>query len=229
MKYIAGVDRSHLNKKIPLSSLIAKDIAFIWLKGTQGVTYEDPTFNATWQEIKAIPGNLSGQLLKRGVYHFFDPRYDGIAQAKNFMSLGVNFSATGCLPPCVDVEDLVVFNSEGKTDAALTAQANKWVSDNWQLAVSRLQDFLNHVKQECGRDCVIYTYNNYPKEYFRGHGFPDNPIWLSSLQETCPLRYDTKTLPAFWQNTYNWNGTDMDGDFFTGTQDQLNTLANISK
>ncbi len=216
---IQGVDRSHNNDPVKLASLVPKGIGFIYFKATQGATFKDPAFNASWQEIKAIPGNLSGQLMKRGAYHFYDPRIDGIVQAKNYLSCGVNFAVTGCLPPCVDVEDLT------GSDAV---DANKWVMDNYEIAISRLTDFLNYIKQETGRDCLIYTYNNYPKEYFRGHGFHDNPMWLSSLQETCPVRYDTGKLPEFWQNTYQWQGTGMDGDLFTGTMDGLNAMANIS-
>lgn len=212
---IPGVDRSHLNAHVPLTSLVAKGVKFIWFKATQAATYKDATFNAAWQEAKAIPD------LCRGAYHFFDPRIDGILQAGNLLSLGINFSGTGCLPPCADVEDLV-----GK-DEADTAAINKWVAQNWRLGLGRLNDFLTHIKEKTDRDCIIYTYNNYPKEYYPGAHFPNNPMWLSSLQKTPPMRYDTGLMPEFWQNTYNWNGTDMDGDFFTGTQDQLNKLANI--
>lgn len=227
---IQGVDRSHLNGKITLASLVPKDVGFIWFKATQGITpidKMDVTFNASWQEIKAIPGNLSGRLMKRGAYHFFDGRYDGIAQAKIYLSRGINFAAPGCLFPCVDVEDLVGYDDNGNVSAEVTGQINEWVADNWQLVLQRLNDFLNYVKQQTGIPCGIYTYNGYMKEYFHGHPFTDNPMWLSSLQPNCPVRYDTGALPAFWQNTYNWNGTDMDGDFFTGTPDELNTLANV--
>lgn len=215
MNYIAGVDRSHLNSKIALASLIPKGIKFIFFKVTQGLTYKDSTFNAAWQEAKAIPGMV------RGAYHFYNPQVDGVEQGKNFLSLGINFSGTGCLPPVVDVEDLV------GSDAADTAQLNQWVADNYELAIQHLNDFLAYVKQETGRDCIIYTYNGYMKEYFHGHAFPNNEFWLSSLQSTCPVRYDTGKLPLFWQNTYSWDETDQDGDYFTGTQDQLNTLANL--
>lgn len=209
---ILGVDRSHHNSKVALTSLVAKGVQFIWFKATQGVTYIDATFNASWQEAKGIVD------LYRGAYHFFDPRFDGIEQAKHYLSLGINFDGPGCMLPCIDVEDLV-----GSTPADTVAQ-NKWVADNWQLAVKRLNDFLNTVKQVTGKDCMIYTYNNYPKEYFHGTKFPNNPMWLSSLQKTCPVRYDTGEQPLFWQNTYSWNGSDMDGDFFTGTIEQLKTL-----
>lgn len=208
---IAGADRSHLNEPYPLAKLVDQGVKFVWFKATQGDTFEDPTFNKSWQEAKGTTG------LIRGAYHFYDPRIDGIAQAEHFLATGMDFSATGCLPPCVDVEDLMGTNA---------AEANQWVADNWELALSRLNDFLSHVKTATGRDCIIYSYNGYMKEYFHGTKFPNNGMWLSSLQATCPSRYDTGELPEFWQNTYNWNGTDMDGDFFTGTQEQLNTLAN---
>src|SRR6184192_4170666 len=106
---IKGVDRSHLNRPVPLTHLVEKDIQFIWFKATQGLTFVDPKFNASWQEAKAIPE------LFRGCYAFFDGRYDGIEQAKHYLSLGVNFAADGCMPPCVDVEDLQVFTN-GKLD-----------------------------------------------------------------------------------------------------------------
>lgn len=210
---IPGVDRSHLNTTYPLSKLVEQGIGFCWFKATQGTMFEDPAFNKSWQESKATPG------LIRGAYHFYDPRIDGIAQAEHFLATGMDFSATGCLPPCVDVEDLTGANA---------AEANKWVADNWQLALSRLNDFLNHVKTTTGRDCVIYSYNGYMREYLHSHPFSNNPMWLSSLQASCPNRYDTDALPEFWQFTYNWNGTDMDGDYFTGSHDELNKLANIN-
>ena len=210
---ILGTDRSHHNSKVPLQSLVDKGVKFIWFKATQADTYQDPTFNASWQEAKATPG------LIRGAYHFYDPRVDGVIQAKHFLSTGINFAAEGCLMPCVDVEDLT--GSDAK-------QANQWVADNWKLAISRLNDFLAYVKEHTNRDCLIYTYNNYPREYFHGYTFHDNPMWLSSLQATCPNRYDTGELPAFWQWTYGWEKSDMDGNYFTGTIDELNKLANIT-
>lgn len=213
---IPGVDRSHLNTPIKLSHLVDEGVKFVWFKATQGETYQDPVFNSSWQEAKSTNG------LIRGAYHFYDPRIDGIVQAKNLLSRGINFSSPGCLPPCVDVEDLV-----GK-DNAETKQLNQCVANNWLLAVQRLNDFLGYIQSATGKICIIYTYNNYPKEYFHGTKFPNNPMWLSSLQDSCPVRYDTGELPVFWQNSYGWEGTDMDGDYFTGAIDKLNKLANIT-
>lgn len=224
---ILGVDRSHHNSPIKLASLVEKQVGFIFFKGTEALKAPDKTFNDAWQEIKAIPGNLSGQLMKRGVYHFYDPRFDGIAQAKNYLSLKVDFSAPGCLPPWVDVEDLVGYNAAGHPDDDETKRLNKWVADNWQLALQRLNAFINYTQDSTKRPCGIYTYNNYMKEYFHGHGFQNNPMWLSSLQDKCPLRYDKGSYPDFWQNTYNWERSDMDGNWFMGDETQLNKMANI--
>lgn len=210
--YIPGVDRSHLNEPIPLTSLVAKGIKFIFFKGTQADTFADPTFNSAWQEAKGIAG------LARGCYHFFDPRIDGIVQAKHYLSLGVDFNGVGCLPPTIDVEDLTGPDADA---------ANKWVADNWHTCLGRLNDFLTYVKTQSGKDVIIYSYNGYIKEYFPGTKFPNNRMWLSSLQDSCPKRFDNGELPDFWQNTYRYNNTDMDGDYFTGTQQQLNSLANI--
>jgi|ERR1700744_121472 len=214
---IKGIDVSHNNDHINIAGLPAQGIGFVWLKASQGLTYQDPTFQQYWKDIKAVPNNA----VKRGAYHFFDHRYDGVAQAKNYLSRGVDFTLPGVLPPCVDLEDLVGIN------AADTANINKWVADNWQLALQRFNDFLDYVKTTTGRDCIIYTYNNYPREYFHGHGFPNNELWLSSLQATCPKRYDTGKQPLFWQYTYRLNNTDLDGDYFTGSQQELNELTNI--
>ncbi len=151
-KYILGLDRSHNNDATPLAGLVKKGVQFIFFKATQGLTYTDPTFNKSWQEAKSTPG------LIRGCYHFFDPRYDGIEQAKHFLAQGVNFSASGCLPPVIDIEDLVGSN---KAD---TTKQNKWVADNSQVCLKRLQDFLSTIKIQTGRDCIIYSYNTYMKE-----------------------------------------------------------------
>jgi len=218
---IPVVDRSHRNDPYPLRMLIDKGIKFCWYKAAQALQSADKVFNDSWQEAKAQAGFL------RGAYFFFDPRYGGKEQCDNFLAQQINFSGIGCLGGCVDVEDLVVFGPDGKEDPVETAAANKWVADNTSLVILRLRNFLDCFKEATGRDCVIYTYNNYMREYYRSAPFPNNPMWLSSLQKNCPVRYDTGKLPEFWQYTYNWSGSDMDGNYFTGTMDELNALAGI--
>jgi len=220
---IKGIDISHNNSpSINVASLPGQGLGFVWIKATQGLTLLDSMFQKYWQAAKP----LRGPNFSVGAYLFFDGRFDGVAQARFYLSQGFDFSLPGVLPPTIDVEDLVVFQ-DGKINKALTDQANQWVAANWQMVVQRLTDCINYIQAQTGKKCVIYTYNNFPKEYFHGHGFPDNYLWLSSLQASCPVRYDTGKQPEFWQNTYRYQNTDLDGDFFTGTQEQLNQLANI--
>lgn len=221
MNYILGVDRSHLNDPVKLSSLYDKGIRLIFFEAIKSNGEQDQNFNASWQEAKDIPG------LYRGAYAMFDPRKDGKLQAQNLLAIGIGHSKPYCLGLWVDVEDLVVFGADDKIDQRATDEANKWVADNWQLCLQRLNDFLFEIKQTTGVECGIYSYNNYMREYYHSTPFPNNPMWLSSLQPTCPARYDTSLFPEFWQWTYGWENTDMDGDYFTGTQQDLDKLANI--
>lgn len=222
---LKGIDISHLNSQINIPHLPAQGISFVFMKATQGLTMQDQAFQGYWHAIRAIPGNEKGELVKLGDYHFFNPMVDGVAQAKNYLSRGVNYSLPGVLPPVVDVEDLV------GSDAADTAKLNAWVPKNWMTSLGRLNDFLAYVKEQTGKDCIIYTYNNYFREYFHGHAFPNNRMWLASLQTAkqtnCPVRYDTGKLPDFWQYTWRLNNTDLDGDYFMGTQSELDELCNI--
>lgn len=217
---IQGVDRSHLNDPVKLQRLYNQGIRFIFFEVITSTGAEDKDFNNSWQEAKTVAG------LYRGAYAMFDPRKDGKLQAQNFLAIGIGYDKPYCLGLWVDVEDLVVYDANG-LNQALTDQANQWVADNWQLCLQRLLDFLAAIKDATGVDCGIYSYNEYMREYYHSHPFPANKFWLSSLQPTCPPRYDTGKLPEFQQYTYNWNGTDMDGDVFTGTPDELNTLANV--
>lgn len=208
---IKGVDRSHLNSPVKLQHLYDEGILFCFFEAITSTCVEDKTFNASWQEAKTVTG------LYRGAYAMFDPRKDGKLQAQNFLALNIGYDKPYCMGPWVDVEDLVVFGADNKIDQAATDAANKWVADNWRLCLQRLLDFLAAIKEATGVDCGIYSYNNYMREYYHSHPFPANRFWLSSLQPKCPVRYDTGKLPEFQQYTYNWSGTDMDGDYCIDT------------
>ncbi len=219
---ILGVDRSHLNSKVALATLFAQGVRILFVEAIKSTGLVDQNFNDTWQEAKGIVG------LYRGAYAMFDPRKDGKIQANNLLALNIGYNKPYCLGLWVDVEDLVVYGADGKVDQAGTDAANQWVANNWQLCLQRLLDFLATIKAATGEECGIYTYNNYMREYYHSHPFANNPMWLSSLQASCPVRYDTGMLPLFWQYTYNWKHSDMDGDFSTLTQDQLNQFANVN-
>lgn len=220
---ITGNDLSKRNDKVKLADLIKKGKQFAFCKATQADDFKDKAFDSYWAEAKP----LRGPNFKIGPYMFFDPRVGGKSQANFFLSKGFNFKLPGVLPPTIDVEDLVVFNADGTINKAATDAANKWVANNWQLCLIRLKECIETLKIASDK-VIVYTYNNYMREYYHGAPLSDCLMWLSSLQPTCPKRYDTGQLPEFWQYSYRDGGSDLDGDYFTGTQEQLNALANIT-
>jgi lysozyme len=69
---------------------------FVFMKATEGILLEDPTFRDNWNDAKE-------NKIIRGAYHYFLPHVDAKLQAKNFMS-SVKLTK-GDLPPVIDVEE----------------------------------------------------------------------------------------------------------------------------
>lgn len=82
-----GADTSHWNGDTQFSNLLnEKDIEFIFLKATEGVTYTDPKFNERAR--RAIEAGK-----KVGFYHFARPENNAIAkrEAENFLDAVEDF------------------------------------------------------------------------------------------------------------------------------------------
>ncbi len=92
---VEGIDVSHHQGDVDWTKVKSDDIAFAFVKATQGLRFIDPRFKLNWAAIRK-----SG--IVRGAYHFLQPDQDGAAQARHFLKT-VNFSK-GDLLPVVDVE-----------------------------------------------------------------------------------------------------------------------------
>ncbi len=209
-----GIDISHLNDPIDISNLPA-DIAFVWMKATQGTTFQDPTFQNYYHAVKSLNN------VHRGAYHFFNFQDDPTAQAQNFLSRGVDFTLPGALPPMLDLENQ-------STDAI-----DEWVKQNADLCVQNVNTWLNFVKAQTGKDAIIYTYKNFLIEYLGSASWPDNGLWLASYQTNPPGLPPGYTKLDWWQYSELGHvdgtptGGSIDLDWFMGTQEDLNTLANV--
>lgn len=210
MNYIKGIDISH-NNTVNWSHL-GSDIQFVFCKATQGAGFKDPMFNSYWQTLKAKPNVL------RGAYHFLTANQTAQEQAANFLSRGVDFSATNVLPPMLDIEDQV------------PASDNVNITKDKAAFIQLATDWINIVEKATGRKVIIYSYKNFFAEYLNNHSWPQNPLWLASYQPTppgLPVGYSKWTI---WQ--YSENGTiegdihggEFDMDYFTGTLDELKAL-----
>ncbi len=96
-RYVQGVDVSHHQGAIDWRTLAADDIAFAYIKATEGADHVDTRFAFNWREAAAAG-------LHRGAYHFFTLCQPGARQAANFIAVVPR--EAGALPPAVDLEHM---------------------------------------------------------------------------------------------------------------------------
>lgn len=96
-RYVQGVDVSHHQGAIDWRTLAADDIAFAYIKATEGADHVDARFAFNWREAAAAG-------LYRGAYHFFTLCRSGASQAQNFIAVVPR--ETGALPAAVDLEHM---------------------------------------------------------------------------------------------------------------------------
>eukprot|EP01030_Chromulinospumella_sphaerica_P019884 gene19884-19787_t len=76
---VRGIDVSHHQGTIDWTAVAADDVAFAYLKASEGGDHRDRTFAANWQAARAAG-------LKVGAYHFFTFCRPGADQARNFLA-----------------------------------------------------------------------------------------------------------------------------------------------
>jgi GH25 family lysozyme M1 (1,4-beta-N-acetylmuramidase) len=210
---IRGTDISHWNDTINIAALPA-DIAFVSVKATQGATGQDPFFQTAYHALK----NERPEII-RIPYHFFDWQADGVAQAKNVLSRGVNYTEPGTGPLMLDLEG--------------DGEVGIFVTQNKALCIQRVNDFIAYIQANCGRlELFIYSFDNFIKQNLGGHTWPGTIFWVSSFQSTPPpflpgWPYKMWQYSEFGQLDGTVTGGNYDLDQWMGTQQELNTLANI--
>jgi lysozyme len=202
---VKGIDIYHGNDVIWDTF---SDINFAICKGTQGSNYEDPMFNTFWQHLKTTS-------LLRGAYHFLTVNSTAQQQADKYLSLGIDFSKEGCLPPFLDVEDQV------------PSSLNEVILNDKKAFIQLITDWINIVESKTGKKVIIYSYRNFFKEYLNQSSWPGNPLWLAAYQQEPPMLPIGWTNWTFWQYSQNGPGG-VDLDYFNGTIEDLNKLANIN-
>ena len=95
----------------------------------------------------------------RGAYHFFRPKYDGVAQAKHFVAT-MGTLADDDLPPVCDLEV-----QDGVSDATV---------------IARTKDFLETMEKLSGKKPMIYT-GYFFTSLGSPSGFSSYPLWVAEL------------------------------------------------
>lgn len=216
---IKGFDKSHWDAINWYK--ISADFKFVFLKASQGLTYHDPAFQADWKAARDIG-------LVHGGYHFWVAQADAKAQANNYLDRGIDWSLPGVLPPVVDIE-----NQVGNTNSQ-SAQMDKYILNNKSECRDNALHLLELIEAGAGRTPVIYCSPNFLSEYLGDSvAFAKYDLWIAGYQDNVPHLPKGFTNWLFWQNSEygtaqgNLTGGHLDLDYFNGTQEQLNLLANI--
>lgn len=151
---IRGIDVSHHQGSIDWPRVARDDVAFVYMKATEGGDHRDRAFARHWRDARAAG-------LAVGAYHFFTFCRPGADQAKNF--LAVVPVEPDALPPAVDLE----FGGNcGKTPDAATMRAE-------------LDAFLDPVERAHGRPAVLYVTPEFLAAY--ADALPLRALWRRSI------------------------------------------------
>src|SRR5512143_4019056 len=97
MATVPGIDVSYWDAGIDWPKVRATGQRFVFVKATEGDSYQDPTFDDNWFGAKSAG-------LLRGAYHFFHCNIDAKKQADAFINYFKSFNDPGELPPVLDLE-----------------------------------------------------------------------------------------------------------------------------
>lgn len=158
-KHIFGLDISHYQGIINWDKVgFLEDsipVSFVILRATAGNNKSDNYFTYNWRESKK--NNFT-----RGAYHYYRPDENSTEQAEKFISKVT--LEKGDLPPILDIEDV--------SDIQTVASLRKGIS-NW----------LEIVEKHYGIKPIIYTGDSFYKDYLKGKGYNDYPIWIANYNK----------------------------------------------
>jgi lysozyme len=152
---VIGVDVSNHQGDIDWPVLARTDIAFAYIKASEGGDFRDRRFAASWEGAREAG-------LPRGAYHFFTQCRSGAEQARNF--IGAVPREPGALPPVVDLEHLGPCRSSPQ------------VAD----LVGEIGRFIAMLAQHYRRRPILYTDAWFNAVYLRGH-FTREMFWTRSI------------------------------------------------
>lgn len=135
-----GIDVSHHQGRIDWGRVAQDDMAFAYIKATEGADFVDSRFAENWRGADAAG-------LLRGAYHFFTLCTAGERQAQNF--LRVVADDADALPPAVDLE--LAGNCRARPDRALVDR--------------ELNTFLSLVEEATGQTAILYVGDDFEELY----------------------------------------------------------------
>ena len=179
---VIGADVSMHQGTIDMTRLKEQDIAFVFIKATEGSGFQDVHFAENW-----VSAQQAG--LPCGAYHFFSFDSPGATQAQNFIQT-VGPDMVGHLPPVVDVE----FYADKKENPPAREDV-----------VRELSSLVVALEEAYGVKPLIYTDTAFYKEYLQGD-FDGYRYWMASRYVPLSWEYDGDW--CVWQY-FSW--AELDG------------------
>lgn len=183
---VKGIDVSHHNPILDWAEVKRQNINFTYLKATEGITHDDRNYRYNYKLAKE-------NNIKTGSYHFYNFGISGREQAKHFIRIAK--CKSGDLIPAIDVEH---------------SPANPYSKDPTFIksVIKELKVMEHELYEYYGVHPVIYTNTDCYKLYINDL-FPNNPIWISSLNKE--PSDDIKNW-IIWQFTHSGKLEGMVGD-----------------
>lgn len=106
---------------------------------------------------------LNSKQIKVGVYHFFSPNSDVVKQVSHFTN---SFQKT-TLKPVLDIEDIGDLSKSG--------------------IVNAVDLFLNETEKRIHVRPIIYTYESFYNDYFKGTKIEKELFWIANYNGACNI------------------------------------------
>jgi lysozyme len=148
--HIKGIDVSRHQGEIDWLQIRASEVQFVYIKATEGVTYQDPAMKRHYDGAKRAG-------LKVGFYHYARPYNDPRKEVENLLKTTKDFPHD--LPFALDIE-----TNEGKFG---------------QLHITQFcMLWLETIKQQTGETPIVYTYTHFAKTYLTKE-LSKWPVWIA--------------------------------------------------
>jgi GH25 family lysozyme M1 (1,4-beta-N-acetylmuramidase) len=197
---LTGIDVSYYQGDIDWNAVAADGISFAWVRVSHSTQFFDPQFDANLAGARAAG-------IHTGVYQYFEPGEDPIAQA-DFLLDHMGPLQPGDMPPMIDVESADTVAPGPYADA--------------------IRAWLDRVEEVTGLPPIIYTGYYYWNDNVGTDEFVDHPLWIANYNPGCPLIPDYWGTWAFHQycacESIAGISGDVDGDTFNGNLEDLVAL-----
>lgn len=200
---VRGIDVSSYESSIDWRMARASGVEFAIIRVSDGLQYKDPKFATYWAGAREAG-------VMRGVYQFFRPTQDPIAQA-DLVLAAITDRAPSDLPPAIDVE-----TTGGLPPADVEAKVRAWVA---------------HVTKAIGRPPIIYAGYYSWQDYTGNANLTSSPLWHAQYTTApCPNIPTPWTRWVFWQHSSTGTvpgvlGEPTDMNVFAGTRAELDAFA----